>query len=386
MIEDKSQTQPILRSWVENIKSTFNSKKDSTLQIYFGSNKIYDQVGDKTPQVDRLGDSLGRKFQQALESSSSLKNGVRIVSDGMKVYHALRGTKLDTQYSLNSVVKPNLEQVQNTSKEFVSQDQTEQKPVTSLDYTPSISEQSSQVLDNTAKTEETLNPVAKSNLDQVQDTSKETISQNSVKSESTTPWNDIKSLIAEHKQNPDRFENAIFQLLVDQTTRINQLEQKVEAMSQKKPLNSKVDRWLGRLQQSSKEALQELRGLAQQVPQNVVQFLGDTKNKIQDNLERRLADVAGNTLNAGTRYLAERFGRDNGEGVKVFKGNSLIIAASAQHSGIYSKDGQKLVQNGQIVSPVTSDQLNKIAQVPVEARSLKQSEKQVATATKALRV
>jgi hypothetical protein len=380
MIEDKSQTQPILRSWVENIKSTFNSKKDSTLQIYFGSDKIYDQVGDKAPQVDRLGDSLGRKFQQALESSSPLKNTIRIVSDGMKIYNALRGDKIDAQYSLNSVAKPNL--VEDTPKEAVSQDQTEQKPVTSLSDTPSISEQSSQVLSNTVKTEETLNSVAKPNL--VEDTPKEAVSQNSVERESTTPWDEVRSLIAEHKQNPDRFENAIFQLLVDQTTRINQLEQKLESMNQKKPLNA-FNRWLGGLQQKGKEALQELRGRAEQIPQDVLQVVGDTKNKIQDNLKRRLADVAGNTLNAGTRYLAERFGKDNGEGVKVFKGNSLIIVASAQHSGIYSKDGQKLVQDGQIVSPVTSEQLSKIAQVPVEAQKLKQGEKQVAIATKALR-
>jgi hypothetical protein len=319
----------VLRSWVENLKSKFNSNDGSTLQIYFGSTKIYDQVGNNSPQVDRLGDAIGRKFQQALENPTVLKGGIRILADGMKVYQARSGDKLDAQYSLNSVPKPSLNQTQATSKETIPQEQTKQQP--------------------------------------------------------TASWNDIRSLIAEQKQNPEGLENAIFQLLVDQATRINQLEQKVEAISQNKSLNANFGKWLGELQQGGKEALQELKGRARQVPQGILQVLGDTRNKIQDNLKRRLADVAGNTLNAGTRYLAERFGQDNGDGVKVFKGNSLIIAASAQHSGIYNKDGQKLVQDGQIISPVTPDQLSKIAQVPVEAQKLKQGEKQVAIATKALR-
>ncbi|MEM7580254.1 MAG: hypothetical protein AAF316_10470 [Cyanobacteria bacterium P01_A01_bin.80] len=316
-IQESTSGATVLRPWIEDIKSKFNTNDESTLQIYFGSSKIYQQVGDKTPQVDRLGDDIGKKLQQALENPTTLKGGIRILADGIKVYQARSGDTLDPQYSLS---KSSLEQ--NIPKEVTSQVRAEQK--------------------------------------------------------SAPAWEDIRSLISEEKQDPHSLEDSIFQLLVEQATRINQLEHKVEAMNQNKPLNVNLNKWLGGLQQRAEGALQELRGRAQQVPQGVSQFLGDTKNKIQDNLKRRLADIGGNALNAGTRYLAERFGQDNGNGVKVFKGNNLTIAASEEHSGIYNKDGSSLVKDGQIIASVTSSELNKIAQIPVEARSLKEGEKQVA--------
>lgn len=207
-------------------------------------------------------------------------------------------------------------------------------------------------------------------------------------------------------------EKAIFNLIARQETRINLLEQKLAAQSQ--PLSARVNGWLEKVNQSARLAVKEVKEKSLHIPQGIRQFLSNKSNQIgssikeqvntartqiankvservaavksevkskvdevKSGLERRLADVAGASLNASTRYLAERFGEDNGSGIKVFKGNSLVITSSVEHSGIYSKDGKQLVKDGQFVAPVTPEQLNKIAQVQPEAQKLSISESTV---------
>lgn len=220
--------------------------------------------------------------------------------------------------------------------------------------------------------------------------------------------------------NSEAKEKAIFNLIARQETRINLLEQKLAAQSQ--PLSARVNQWLEKVNQTAQLAAKEVKEKSLHIPQGVRQFLSNKSNQIgssikeqvntarthivnkvneqvtavksevtnkvnevKSGLERRLADVAGASLNASTRYLAERFGDDNGSGIKVFKGNSLVITSSSEHSGIYSKEGKQLVKDGQFVSPVTSEQLDKIARVPVEAKNLSQSQTQNQTRAKALR-
>ncbi len=220
--------------------------------------------------------------------------------------------------------------------------------------------------------------------------------------------------------NSEAKEKAIFNLIARQETRINLLEQKLAAQSQ--PLSARVNQWLEKVNQTAQLAVKEVKERSLHIPQGVRQFLSNKSNQIRSSikeqinttrtqivnkvnervtavksevaskvsevkngLEHRIADVAGASLNASTRYLAERFGDDNGSGIKVFKGNSLVITSSSEHSGIYSKEGKQLVKDGQFVAPVTSEQLDKIARVPVEAKNLSQSQTQNQTRAKALR-
>lgn len=218
--------------------------------------------------------------------------------------------------------------------------------------------------------------------------------------------------------NSEAREKAIFNLIARQETRINLLEQKLAAQSQ--PLSCRVNQWLEKINQTTKVAVKEVKEKSLHIPQGVRQFLSNKSNQIgssireqvntartqiankvnervtavksevvskvnevKSSLERKLADVAGTSLNASTRYLAERFGVDNGAGIKVFQGNSLVITSSKEHSGIYAKDGKQLVKDGQFIAPVTKEQLSKIAQVQPEAQKLSQSES--AVRAKALR-
>lgn len=424
-------------TWIELLKSQVDNIDGSKIQIFSGKNKVYEQT-DNIATLDKLTTSLGEKVQQALGNPNELKGSVRIVVDGEKVYHAKDGEVIENKHSLtldslqlsqekSLEVTPEIPQVIEAKEQTLQVNQEK-----SLEFVPEIP----QVIE-----------IQKQNLQTFQEISLETVVSEVPQSvedrdqnlqvalpergQSVVPEKaevnfipppeivvpvkneQVKSAIPrEQPANSESQEKAIFALIAHQNARINQLEQKLAA--QTKPLNVKVNQWLGAINQTAKEAVQQVKQKSLHIPHSVRSFIASKANEIKtsiseqvkttrthvvnkvnesvtaartevkskvnevkSSLERQLADVAGKSLNASTRYLAERFGVDNGTGIKVFQGNSLVITSSNEHSGIYSKDGKQLVKDGQFVAPVTSEQLSKIAQIQPEAQKLSQSQSTV---------
>lgn len=363
--------------WIEYLKSKFPHVMEAKLEVYLGSNKVNEQVVSRATLSQLWDDDIGQEVQQALENHPDRNVSARILVDGEKVGHIKAGEILGPPSLIEA------------SKQVAEESFTMQQPGETAPQVGQVKEIAQEV-----------------RINQVQAIPSEAAAQEQSRQEVPQPeafvppsWNDIRSLIAQQQQSPEVVENAIFQMMVYQTTRINQLEQKLESMSRVKPVNTKVNKWLDSLQQQALGSVKNLNERAKQIPQDIGKFLGNIAAEIQANAKvlikdtraeivdmasdikssskRMIADVAGNALNAGTRFLAERFGEDNGAGVKAFKGEHLVIMASNNHSGIYSKEGKELVKDGQFVSAVTPDQLSRIAQVPAEAQKLAQSETQV---------
>ena len=424
-------------TWIESLKSQVDIIDGSKIQIFSGKNKVYEQT-DNVVTLDKLETTLGEKVQQALDNPNELKGSVRIVVDGEKVYHAKDGEVIENKHSLtldslqlsqekSLEVTPEIPQVIEAKEQTLQVNQEK-----SLEFVPEIP----QVIE-----------IQKQNLQTFQEISLETVVSEVPQSvedrdqnlqvalpergQSVVPEKaevnfipppeivvpvkneQVKSAIPrEQPANSESQEKAVFELIARQDARINQLEQKLAAQSE--PLNVKVNQWLGAINQTAKEAVQQVKQKSLHIPHSVRSFIASKANEIKtsiseqvkttrthvvnkvnesvtaartevkskvnevkSSLERQLADVAGTSLNAGTRYLAERFGVDNGSGIKVFQGNSLVITSSNEHSGIYSKDGKQLVKDGQFVAPVTSEQLSKIAQIQPEAQKLSQSQSTV---------
>ena len=385
-VQATSVTIASANTWVESLKSQIDNIDGSKVQIFSGSSKAYEQT-DNVVTLDKLETPLGEKVQQALENPNELKGSVRIVVDGEKIYHAKDGEVPENKYSLT------LEKV------------TQEK---SLGIVPEVSqvveahEQNLQVPLPTPEPNQSISPIQAEVSFVPPPEIVVTVKNEQIKS---------SLLQAAQPISLDSKEKAVFELIARQDARINQLEQKLA--TQTKPLNVRVNQWLGAINQTAKEAVQQVKQKSLHIPQNVRSFIANKANEIQNSiseqvkttrthvvnkvnesvtaartevigkvnevkssLERQLADVAGKSLNASTRYLAERFGVDNGTGIKVFQGNSLVITSSVEHSGIYSKDGKQLVKDGQFVAPVTSEQLSKIAQIQPEAQKLSQSQSQ----------
>ena len=385
-VQATSVTIASANTWVESLKSQIDNIDGSKVQIFSGSSKAYEQT-DNVVTLDKLETPLGEKVQQALENPNELKGSVRIVVDGEKIYHAKDGEVPENKYSLT------LEKV------------TQEK---SLGIVPEVSqvveahEQNLQVPLPTPEPNQSISPIQAEVSFVPPPEIVVTVKNEQIKS---------SLLQAAQPISLDSKEKAVFELIARQDARINQLEQKLA--TQTKPLNVRVNQWLGAINQTAKEAVQQVKQKSLHIPQNVRSFIANKANEIQNSiseqvkttrthvvnkvnesvtaartevigkvnevkssLERQLADVAGKSLNASTRYLAERFGVDNGSGIKVFQGNSLVITSSVEHSGIYSKDGKQLVKDGQFVAPVTSEQLSKIAQIQPEAQKLSQSQSQ----------
>lgn len=363
--------------WIEYLKSKFPHVMEAKLEVYLGSNKVNEQVVSRATLSQLWDDDIGQEVQQALENHPDRNVSARILVDGEKVGHIKAGEILGPPSLIEA------------SKQVVEESFIMQQPGDTAPQVGQVKEIAQEV-----------------RINQVQAIPSETAAQEQSRQELPQPeafvppsWNDIRSLIAQQQQSPEVVENVIFQMMVYQTTRINQLEQKLESMSRVKPVNTKVNKWLDSLQQQALGSVKNLNERAKQIPQDIGKFLGNVAAEIQTNAKvlikdtraeivdiasdikssskRMIADVAGNALNAGTRFLAERFGEDNGAGVKAFKGDHLVIMASNNHSGIYSKEGKELVKDGQFVSAVTPDQLSRIAQVSAETQKLAQSETQV---------
>lgn len=86
-------------TWMESLKSQINYVDGTKLEVFAGSNKVYEQT-DNVITRDKLASSLGEKVQQSLENPSELKGSVRIMVDGEKVYHAKNGQVLENKHSL----------------------------------------------------------------------------------------------------------------------------------------------------------------------------------------------------------------------------------------------------------------------------------------------
>lgn len=429
-------------TWIEALKSQINNIDGDKVQIFSGKNKVYEQT-DNVVTLDKLENALGEKVQQALENPDELKGSVRIMVDGEKIYHAKDGEVVENRHSLTldnlqvaqsksldivpevpqvvEAQEQNLQVTQSKSLEVevypVAEVQNPNLQATqekSLDIVPEVP----QIVEAYEPNLQVPLPIPEPN---------QSISPIQTEVSFVPPPEIVVTVTNEQIKSPTQAaqpisfesnEKAIFELIARQDARINQLEQKLAAQSE--PLNVKVNQWLGAINQTAKSAVQQVKQKSLHIPQNVRSFIASKANEIKtsiseqvkttrthvvnkvnesvtaartevkskvnevkSSLERKLADVAGTSLNAGTRYLAERFGVDNGSGIKVFQGNSLVITSSNEHSGIYSKDGKQLVKDGQFTSPVTSEQLSKIAQVSTEAQKLSQS--QSAVRAKALR-
>lgn len=394
-VQATSATITSTNTWVESLKSQIDNIDGSKVQIFSGSSKAYEQT-DNVVTLDKLETPLGEKVQQALENPNELKGSVRIVVDGVKIYHARDGEVPENKYSL-ALENPQATQekglgIPEVSQAVEAKEQSLQVALPTPEQGQSIPPKQPEV--SFVPPPEIVVPVKNEQV--------------------KAPTQGARPISSEPK------EKAIFELIARQDSRINQLEQKLAA--QTKPLNVRVGQWLGAINQTAKNTVQEVKQKSLHIPQNVRSFIATKANEIQNSiseqvkttrthvvnkvnesvtaarsevlgkvnevkssLERKLADVAGTSLNAGTRYLAERFGVDNGSGIKVFQGNSLVITSSREHSGIYSKDGKQLVKDGQFISPVTSEQLSKIAQVSTEAQKLSQSQSQSTVRAKALR-
>ena len=399
-------------TWIELLKSQIDNIDSSKVQIFSGKNKIYEQI-DNTITLDKLETPFGEKVQQALDNPNELKGSVRIVVDGEKVYHAKDGEVLENRHSLT------LENIQVIQEKSLETTPEIPQSVEAKEQTLQVTQEESieVVLDVPQKEVSQVVEVPLPIPEQRQSTPSKKAEVNFVPPPEivvTVPNEQIKSPPQQTAQptSSKANEKAIFELIARQDARINQLEQKLADQSE--PLNVKVNQWLGAINQTAKSAVQQVKQKSLHIPQNVRSFIASKANEIKtsiseqvkttrthvvnkvnesvtaartevksrvnevkSSLERQLADVAGTSLNAGTRYLAERFGVDNGSGIKVFQGNSLVITSSNEHSGIYSKDGKQLVKDGQFTSPVTSEQLSKIAQVSTEAQKLSQSQSTV---------
>ena len=424
-------------TWIESLKSQVDIIDGSKIQIFSGKNKVYEQT-DNVVTLDKLETTLGEKVQQALDNPNELKGSVRIVVDGEKVYHAKDGEVIENKHfltldSLQVSQEKSLEVIPEIPQVIEAKEQTlqvnQEKSLEFVSEIPQVIEIQKQDLQTIQETSlETVVsqvPQFAEDRDQNLQVALPEPSQSVVPEKAEVNFipppeivvpvknEQVKSATPrEQPVNSESQEKAIFALIAHQDARINQLEQKLAAQAQ--PLNVKVNQWLGAINQTAKSAAVQVKQKSLHIPQNVRSFIASKAseiktsiseqvkttrthvvnkvnesvtaartevinkvNEVKSSLERQLADVAGKSLNASTRYLAERYGVDNGTGIKVFQGNSLVITSSNEHSGIYSKDGKQLVKDGQFVAPVTSEQLSKIAQIQPEAQKLSQSQSTV---------
>lgn len=430
-------------TWIESLKSQLDNIDASKLQVFSGNTIVYERINNAVTR-DKLKTTTGQKVQQALNNPTELKGIVKVLADGERVYDAQNGELRENKFSLTLTnLRTTQQKSSETTLEVPQVVEAKKQPLQvsqekSLDFVPETPQSTEIQEQNLQITQETISETVVSKAPQSVENRERNLQvalpeqgqsivpeKNEVNfippPEIVVPVKNEQVKLSTQREQPvssQSQEKAIFALIAHQDARINQLEQKLAAQTQ--PLNVKVDRWLGAINQTAKEAVQQVKQKSLHIPQNVRSFIAHKANEIQNSikeqvkttrtqvvnkvnegvtaartevigkvnevkssLERKLADVAGTSLNASTRYLAERFGVDNGAGIKVFQGNSLVITSSKEHSGIYAKDGKQLVKDGQFIAPVTKEQLSKIAQVQPEAQKLSQSES--AVRAKALR-
>jgi gas vesicle protein len=137
-------------TWMESLKSQINYVDGTKLEVFAGSNKVYEQT-DNVVTRDKLATPLGEKIQQALENPNELKGSVRIMVDGEKVYHAKNGQVLENKHSLTLENSPvTSEKSLNVVPEVaqVSEVQPQSLPVTQSktpEHTPEVPQVQEQV-------------------------------------------------------------------------------------------------------------------------------------------------------------------------------------------------------------------------------------------------
>lgn len=357
--------------WLENFKHRFDQFENSTLQIYVGSSKVYEQVGKEVTR-DCLEGDIAQKVQQALEKPQELKGSVRIVLDGEKVFQAKQGEILENKLPAQVTKTQSV-----TAKQGVEPERQQEVAFTTQQVDQSQTERM-------AVQPEVLPAVAAVEPKKVET---QFVPQS---------WDDIRKLIAENQQKPEWSENAILQLLSHQSQQINELQQKLDRLQQmRSPLNTQVAKFFGELKNAAVISLQQVQQRAQQLPQDLKQFLGNKANEVQlgaservnatkaaaigkvvelkDAAERSIADLSAKALDSASRWLVHQFGKDSqATGVKVWSGNEYTFTASNQNTSIFNKSGQEIARDGKLTSAATGLDANRLSQLPQDVQQIAQ--------------
>ena len=393
--QDNLVNQP--HPWLEDIKKDFDLE-NSTLQIYAGSAKVYEQVGNEVT-LNKLEGNTAQKVQQALETPQELEGSVRIMLDGEKVFHVKQGELLENKLSLVQTA---------TAKQGV---ETEIQAETKLENQPETVVTTSQIKqiqpETVAVQPEVLSAV-------VCETEKELPQPEFV----PQSWDDIRNLIAENQQNPDLAENAIFKLLAYQSQQLNELQQQLDALQKRKPpLNIQVNKFFDSLKHTAANSIQEVKQRAQQLPQDISQLLGNKATQIQetvvervnavkqdvidkvddlkvtvvnqvnvtkeaamgkvaeirDSVDLSLADLSAKALDSAHRWLVNKFGKElDGSGDKVWKGKDYTFTTSGQNTSIFNKSGQEIARDGKLTLAATEQDASKLTKLPQDVLHLTQ--------------
>lgn len=369
--QQNNSTHDRQQPWLENFKHRFDQFENSTLQVYVGSSKVYEQVGQEVTR-DNLEGDIAQKVQQALETPQELKGSVRIMLDGEKVFQAKQGEILENK------LPPQVTEAQSVSAEQGVDPARQQEAAFTAQQTDQSQTQWMAVQP------EVIPAVAAVEPKQAQT---EFIPQS---------WDDIRQLIAENQHKPEWAENAILQLLSHQSQQINELQQKLDRLQQMRaPLNNTVAKFFGKLKNAAAISLQQVQQRAQQLPQDLRQFLGNKANEIQqgaieridatkaaamgkvvelkDAADRSIADFSAKALDSASRWLVHQFGKDSqGTGVKVWSGNEYTFTASNQNTSIFNKSGQEIARDGKLTSAATTRDANRLSQLPQDAQQIAQ--------------
>jgi hypothetical protein len=319
-------------------------RKKANLQIFVGSDKHW----DSSTGENKLTENSLSKIHQALTNPSEVEGSVRIMRGDEKIYHVQ-----DREISENQLFQQKMQVEQQAAL-----------PVETAQTSP--------------RTESALHS-----------------------------WDDVRNLIAVKQQNPDIAENAIFQLMAYQATQINQLQQKLEAMEKIKPLDHRIGALIENINKTAAQALNTVKERSQSFPQDIKQFFGEKANQIQesalakvqnlkkgivdgvthlqetvvshaiavkDAVESRVADALGHALYKTNHWLANRYGQDNGTGVKVYdKGHQYTFTASGLSASIFDKAGRELVKNGHFTEHASQQDISKLSQLPKDVQQASQA-------------
>ena len=482
--DEVNQQQP----WLSNLKKNLEQFENSTLEIEVGSTKVYEQVGNEVT-VNQLQGDAAIKVHLALSDPHKLKDSVRIILDGEKVFHAKQGEVLENNLPLTpipQVQSATAAQDDDRNKvQAVNQDlstptsifntrpglylsHNSQSVEASLDHPPNLAEQrieldpqsdiaTASVLEQPQPETELLEPEALEAEIQVENQLEEqasaaivtdeveqaqpgtfdvqfellpaVASETKSKPELTPPtWNDVRNLIASSQTQPSWADAAIFTLLTHQSQQINELQQKVDSLQKlKPPLNAQVAQLFRSVRDVAANSIQEVKERAQQLPQDIQQFLGDKVSQVQqavarlfgttkdvlsnktnqvqqavvervdtaknaisgkvsqvkDSVDQRLADVSASALDTASRWLVNKFGKDiDGTGDKAWKGKDYTFTVSGEHTSISNKDGHCIALNGNFTSAASAQDAGKLAKLPQDVQQavqkLQSQQKQVA--------
>jgi len=313
---DKSEANSIKNDYLETLQTIINriiQKKEqpekgainNNISIVVGQKTVFEGENVQKPKINDLKSGDVKKIETALNNPESFKGSITIKVDDKEVFNIDKGKLVKDELGLSNapVTKPAVKERTYTVKEL-------QKQV--------------EVLKN--KLSEQEKTIAKLNSEPQ---SKET----------------LEKLTQEMEKMAESLNKQ--QKLIEET------QKSLNQMSLAKPQNSRLQNWIGSIENKVKEVSNS--------------FLDSAKNQL-----KQVGERINNSLNGAKNKMIEvsvitvlnKLGNRQPDGSLSFTSNKYQFHQEGDKITLRTKEGEKLMENGKIAPSVTPAQEMEVKQLP----------------------